>query len=187
MWPPWWAPCWPHELCYLWCCLCLNFSPYFTRHKSCLYFWLRSEIVVKSETAPHHCGGTELRIQISRVLTLNTSSTSDFMMTSSNGNIFRVTGHLCGEFTGPRWIPRTKAIDAELWCFCDLRLNKRVSKQSWGWRFETLPRPLWRHSIVGGCPPYLGFPDKIYSPEVPGIWSVSQFAYIPGTLFVGLT
>ena len=24
------------------------------------------------------------------------------MMTSSKGNIFRVTGHLCGEFTGPR-------------------------------------------------------------------------------------
>ena len=39
-----------------------------------------------------------------------------FMMTSSNGNIFRVTGHLCGEFTGPRWIPHTKASDAELWC-----------------------------------------------------------------------
>ena len=27
------------------------------------------------------------------------------------------TGHLCGEFTGPRWIPRTKASDAQLWCF----------------------------------------------------------------------
>ena len=26
-------------------------------------------------------------------------------MTSSNGNIFRVTGYLCGEFTGHRWIP----------------------------------------------------------------------------------
>ena len=39
------------------------------------------------------------------------------MMTSSNGNIFRVTGHLCGEFTGPRWIPHTEASDAELWCF----------------------------------------------------------------------
>ena len=25
------------------------------------------------------------------------------MMTSSNVNIFRVTGHLCGEFTGPQW------------------------------------------------------------------------------------
>ena len=24
-----------------------------------------------------------------------------FMMTPSDGNIFRVTGHLCGEFTGP--------------------------------------------------------------------------------------
>ena len=40
-----------------------------------------------------------------------------FMMTSSNGNIFRVTGHLCGEFTGHRWIPRTNASDAELSCF----------------------------------------------------------------------
>ena len=39
------------------------------------------------------------------------------MMTSSNGNIFHVTGHLCGEFTGHRWIPRTKANDGELWCF----------------------------------------------------------------------
>ena len=39
------------------------------------------------------------------------------MMTSSNGNIIRVTGHLCGEFTGDRWILRTKASDAELWCF----------------------------------------------------------------------
>ena len=29
-------------------------------------------------------------------------------MTSSNGNIFRVTAHLCGEFTGHRWIPRNK-------------------------------------------------------------------------------
>ena len=28
------------------------------------------------------------------------------MMTSSNGNIFHVAGHLCGEFTGHRWIPR---------------------------------------------------------------------------------
>ena len=45
------------------------------------------------------------------------SETTNYMMTSSNGNIFRVTGHLCGEFTGHRWIPHTKASDAELWCF----------------------------------------------------------------------
>ena len=39
------------------------------------------------------------------------------MMTSSNGNISRVTGPLCGEFTGHRWIPLTKASDTGLWCF----------------------------------------------------------------------
>ena len=39
------------------------------------------------------------------------------MMTSSNGNVFRITGHLCGKFSGHRWISLTKASDAELWCF----------------------------------------------------------------------
>ena len=39
------------------------------------------------------------------------------MMTSSNGYIFRGTGLVCGEFIGDRWTPRTKANDAELWCF----------------------------------------------------------------------
>ena len=43
---------------------------------------------------------------------------------------FRVTGPLWGESTGHRWIPLTKTSDAELWCFYDLRLNKRLSKQS---------------------------------------------------------
>ena len=31
-----------------------------------------------------------------------------YMMTSSNGSFFRITGPLCGEFTGHRWIPLTK-------------------------------------------------------------------------------
>ena len=39
------------------------------------------------------------------------------VITSWNGNIFHVTGHLCGEFPGSRWIPRKKASQAELWCF----------------------------------------------------------------------
>ena len=33
-----------------------------------------------------------------------------YIMTSSNGNIFRVTGPLCREFTGHRWIPPQKAM-----------------------------------------------------------------------------
>ena len=43
--------------------------------------------------------------------------TCQIMMTSSNRDNFAVTGHLCGEFTGHRWILRPKASDAELWCF----------------------------------------------------------------------
>ena len=64
---------------------------------------------------------------------------------ASDGNIFRVTDHLCGELTGHRWIPLTKASDAELWCFFDLRLNKRLRKQSRGSWFETPSSSLWRH------------------------------------------
>ena len=70
---------------------------------------------------------------------------SPYMMTSSNGSIFRVTGPLCGEFTGHRWIPLTKASDAELWSFFDLRLNKQFNKQSIRWWFGTPLRPVWRH------------------------------------------
>ena len=63
-------------------------------------------------------------------------------------NIFCITGHLCWEFPGPWWIPGTKASDSELWYFIDLRRNKLLSKQSWGWWFETPSRPLWRHRNV---------------------------------------
>ena len=78
---------------------------------------------------------------------------SQIMMTSSNGNIFRVTGPSCGEFTGHWWIPHTKASDAEL-LFFYVRLNKRLSKQSWGWWFEMPSHPIWRHCSVNGTSPY---------------------------------
>ena len=44
-----------------------------------------------------------------------------------------------GEFPTQR--PVTRNFDV----FLDLRLNKRLSKQWWGWWFETLSCPLWRH------------------------------------------
>ena len=59
---------------------------------------------------------------------------------------------LYGEISSHRWIPRTKASDAKLWCFFDRRPNKFLSKESWGWWFETQPRPLWRH--CNGPRPY---------------------------------
>ena len=63
-----------------------------------------------------------------------------FIMTASKGNIFRVTGHLCGQFTGPRWIPTQRPVTRSFDVFFDLRLNKRLGKQSGGWWFETPSR-----------------------------------------------
>ena len=40
----------------------------------------------------------------------------------------------------PAQRPMTRSFDV----FFDLRLNKQLSKQSWGWWFGTLSRPLWR-------------------------------------------
>ena len=71
-----------------------------------------------------------------------------FMMTSSNGNIFRVTGPLCGEFTGPGEFPTQRPVTRSFDVFFDLLLNKRLSKQPWGWWFETLSWSLWRHCNV---------------------------------------
>ena len=55
------------------------------------------------------------------------------MMTSSNGNIFRVTGHLCGEFTGrgesPAQRPVTGSFDVSLIC---ARINDWVNNREAG-------------------------------------------------------
>ena len=62
---------------------------------------------------------------------------------SWNGNIFHVTGPLCGEFTGHRWLV-TRRSDV----FFDLCLNKCLSKQSWGWWFEMPSPSLWHYCNV---------------------------------------
>ena len=90
------------------------------------------------------------------------------MMTPSNGKIFHVAGPLCGEFTGHRRIPFTRASDADIWfLFFNLRLNKRLSNEPWGWWFETPSRSWWRHcnettgigwtqvDVITGCCTYL--------------------------------
>ena len=66
---------------------------------------------------------------------------NDFMMTSSNGNSFSVTGVLWGESTDHRWIPLTKASDADfggVFFIC-----------AWtnGWATSRDPGDLRRHRI----------------------------------------
>ena len=92
------------------------------------------------------CGYPQRQPVLWRVFMLwhNHVSYLTFMMTSSNGNIFRVTGPLCGEPTGQRWIPLTKVSDAELWCFV-WSGPERFSKQSRRRWFETPSRSLWRN------------------------------------------
>ena len=58
--------------------------------------------------------------------------TIQIMMTSSNGNIFRVTGPLCGVFTGPGEFPAQRPVTRSFDVFFHLRLNKR-SKQPRDW------------------------------------------------------
>ena len=53
-----------------------------------------------------------------------------------------------GEFPSQR--PVTRSFDA----FFDLRLNKRLSKASRRWWFETPSHPLWRHCYVNSSSVY---------------------------------
>ena len=73
------------------------------------------------------------------------------MMTSSNGNIFLVTGPLCGEFTGPGEFPAQRPVTRSFDVFLDLHPNKRLSKQWWDWWFET-QRAHYGVTVMPGVP-----------------------------------
>ena len=89
-----------------------------------------------------------IRKKYSRWLLLIVILIVNVMMTSSNGTIFRVTGHLCGEFTGSGEFPAQRPVTRSFDVFFDLHPNKRSSKQWRGWWFETPSCPLWRHRNV---------------------------------------
>ena len=50
--------------------------------------------------------------------------------------------------TGNSPVPAQRPVTRSFDVFFDLRPNKRLSIQWWGWWFETLSRPLWRHGNV---------------------------------------
>ena len=50
----------------------------------------------------------------------------------------------------PAEFPAQRPVARSFDVFFDLRLNKRLSKQPWGWWFQTLSRPLGRHRNVDG-------------------------------------
>ena len=67
-------------------------------------------------------------------------------LTSSIGNIFRVTGLLSGESNDHQWISLTKASDAEHWYYLWFSHEQRLSKQSRPLWFEKPSRSFWGHS-----------------------------------------
>ena len=64
------------------------------------------------------------------------------MMTSSNGNILLAI--FAGNSPVPVEFPAQRPVTRSFDVFFDLRLNNQLSKQSWGWLFETLSCRLWR-------------------------------------------
>ena len=90
------------------------------------------------------------------------------MMTSSNGNISTLlaicvrNSPVTGEFPAQR--PATWSFDV----FFEVCMNKRLSKQSWGWWFEMPLGSLWRHINVFHIPhSYL-----LQSLELPWAWII---------------
>ena len=74
------------------------------------------------------------------------------MMTSSNGNISALLALCAGKSPMTGEFPAQRPVTWSFDVFFDLPLNNRLSKQWWGWWFETPSCPLWRHSNGLICP-----------------------------------
>ena len=66
-------------------------------------------------------------------------------MTSSNGKISTLLAICAGNSPVTGEFPTQRPVTRSFGVFFDLRLNKRLSKQSQGWWFETLSSASWRY------------------------------------------
>ena len=89
---------------------------------------MRCEAILRSPVLPHICNPS-----ISVCSTGSLYSASNLMTTSSNETFSALLAICAGN----------SPVTGEF-----LRLNKRLSKQSWGWWFETPSRSLWRQCYV---------------------------------------
>ena len=111
-------------------------------------FWWKQNINISTKfKLIYKKAKTEINIYITNLFP---ASHIWLMMTPSNGNIFRVTGPLCREFTGPGESPSQRPVTRSFDAFFDLRLNKQLTKQLWGWWFETPSWPLL-HQCNAAC------------------------------------
>ena len=67
------------------------------------------------------------------------------MLTSSKETFSALLAIYAGNSPVPGEFPAQRPVTRRFDVFFDLRLNKRLRNESWGWWFETLSRPSWRH------------------------------------------
>ena len=86
-----------------------------------------------------------------------------------------------GEFPTQRPVTRSFGV------YFDLRPNKRLSKQVWGWWFETQSRPLWRHRNESICY-YSGLERMVHSDNLhkKHICQISFLAYNYNDTYKGI-
>ena len=122
---------------------------------------------------------------------VDTTTSHQDTMTSSNGNIFRVTGLCVGNSPVPGEFPAQRPVTRSFDVFFDLQMNKRLIKQSWGWWFETPPWSLWRQcneppseQFCGDIPQCFALIcDLTYNNEVGFGLPVSGLTEVPAPIF----
>ena len=111
-------------------------------------------------------------LTICQIVLPQAMTSEQYIMASSNGNIFSVTGPLCWEFTGRLWIRHTKASDADLWCFLWFQhwRNGSVNNREAGGlichraHYDVIVMKLW---LFCWCP---GLLFKLRPPQLPPNW-----------------
>ena len=88
------------------------------------------------------------------------------MMTSLNGNIFRGTGPLCGEFTG--WWFETPS--RSLWRHCNEMSSNTLLMINWDWNSYASLRPCVPYSIYSGYGFSLGRRQVMTWTVLPYLW-----------------
>ena len=79
--------------------------------------------------------------------------------------------------------PAQRPVTRSFVVFFDLRLNTRLSKQSWGWWFEMPSRRLWRHCNVKGTSQQTTFHPYRREEKNILLWSVWPALFLKGTTF----
>ena len=110
------------------------------------------------------------------------------MVTSSNGNTFRITGLLWGESIPYRWIPFTRPVTRSIEIYFVLRLNKRMRKESRHRWIETPWRSLWPQR---NCD--FHYSSTIQKGSKLRLWIMASQSiyhdmnYLSGTMIIGIT